>query len=382
MSQIFADEQAVMRRAIELAAGALGRVEPNPPVGAVIVDDDLRLLGEGYHQEFGGPHAEIHALEQAGERASGATLFVTLEPCSHQGKTGPCHDAVRSAGIKRVVIGVVDPSPHSSGRGIAALRDAGLEVEAGFLEDEARRLAAPFFKLVETGLPYVHAKWAMTLDGKIASRTGSSKWITSAKSREKAHELRGRMDAIVVGAGTAKQDDPLLTARPPGPRTPVRIVLSRSADISLDSQLVRTAAESPVLVAVGDSASEESVRKLSDGDVEVLRLAESDSSGGPEEPRLDLRALLEELGQRRMTNILVEGGGQLLGALFDEQLIDHAHVFIAPKLIGGSTAVSPLSGVGLAEMTESGVLDDPRIDVLEDNVYVHGSVRYEREQSA
>lgn len=376
MSERFADERAVMQRAIELAARGVGRVEPNPPVGAVIVDDRLALLGQGYHDQFGGPHAEINALEQAGSDAAGATMFVTLEPCCHHGKTGPCSEALIAAGIRKVVIGLLDPSAHASGQGAALLSAAGIDVESGFLHQESRRLAAPFCKLVETGLPYVHAKWAMTLDGKIASRTGSSMWISSELSRAKVHELRGRMEAVIVGAGTAKRDDPLLTPRPPGPRVPTRIVLNGNADLSTESQLVQTAGEGPVLVVARETAAAEHVERLQARGVEVLRLPGGEGDPATSQPKPDLRSLLSELGKRRMTNVLVEGGGALLGAFFDARLIDEAHVFIAPKLIGGAAAVTPVAGQGLADMASSATLTDPVIQMVGCDVYLHGPVAY------
>lgn len=229
MSVTFPTPADVMRRALELARQGEGYVEPNPMVGAVIVDDYLQCLGEGFHRQFGGPHAEVNALREAGARAQGATLYVTLEPCNHHGKTPPCVDAVLQAGLRRVVVGMPDPFAKVNGAGIARLREHGVAVEVGLLEAEVRRLNAPFRKLVETGIPWVHAKWAMTLDGKIAARTGHSQWISGAASRAVVHRLRGRMDAIVIGIGTALADDPLLTARPAGPRVATRVVLDSTA---------------------------------------------------------------------------------------------------------------------------------------------------------
>ncbi|MEX0700829.1 MAG: bifunctional diaminohydroxyphosphoribosylaminopyrimidine deaminase/5-amino-6-(5-phosphoribosylamino)uracil reductase RibD [Planctomycetales bacterium] len=363
------DPQAVMRRALELASRGLGRVEPNPPVGAVIVDDRWRLLGEGFHERFGGPHAEVAALRAAGERARGGTLFVTLEPCRHHGKTPPCTRAAIAAGVRRVVVAMEDPSPHAAGRGVAELRAAGIEVEVGLLRAAAARLAAPFIKRVSTGRPWVHAKWAMTLDGKIATRTGSSRWISNESSRAVVHALRGRMDAIIVGARTAERDDPLLTARPPGPRVAARIVVDRDAALPLESQLVRSLEQAPLLVAASPAAPDENVQRLMDAGVEVLRF-ETEASGA-----IPIAALLDELGRREMTNVLVEGGGELLGAFFDAGEIDEAHVFIAPKLIGGRAAVTPIAGTGLPEMPQLPSLDDPRIELLEGDVYVHGPLR-------
>src|SRR3954451_2333572 len=216
-----------MRQALQLAERGRGVVEPNPLVGAVVVRGGV-AVGEGWHQRFGGPHAEVHALAAAGDAARGATLYVTLEPCCHYGKTPPCTDAVLRAGIARVVAAMTDPFPQVAGQGVAILRAAGVDVETGTGEAEARRLNAPYLTLLGKGRPYVHAKWAMTLDGKIATAAGDSKWISGDASRRLVHDLRGRMDAIIVGAGTVRADDPLLTARPPEPRTPARIVLSTS----------------------------------------------------------------------------------------------------------------------------------------------------------
>jgi diaminohydroxyphosphoribosylaminopyrimidine deaminase/5-amino-6-(5-phosphoribosylamino)uracil reductase len=334
---VFENPEAVMRRALALAAQGEGRVEPNPMVGAVVVDDRLQLLGEGWHEVFGGPHAEVNALAAAGERARGATLYVTLEPCCHQGKTPPCTEAVIAAGIRRVVVAMQDPFPKVAGGGIRRLRETGVDVDVGLCELEARRLTAPFRTLIEKGRPYVHAKWAMTLDGKIASRTGQSKWISNAKSREVVHALRGRMDAIAVGIGTALADDPLLTARPPGPRTPLRIVFDRQARLPATSQLAATARNVSVLLFCDDSSPAEQVAALRAVGVEVQPLAPRPSSLAP---------ALQELGRRKFTNLLVEGGGGLLGAFFDEDLIDECHVFVAPKLLGGRGAKSPILGDG------------------------------------
>ena len=252
-SSPFSSNEDVMRRAIELAQQGIGYVEPNPAVGAVLVDGDRKVLGEGWHQRFGGPHAERNAFADFAERypdaeerkrlTETATLFVTLEPCCHTGKTPPCTDAVLESGVRRVVIGLRDPFPKVDGGGIAILEKAGIEVTVGQLEEDVRWLNAPFLKLVQTSLPYVHVKWAMTLDGKIATRTGASQWISNERSRAIVHKLRGRMDAIIVGAGTARADDPSLTARPPGPRTATRIVVDSGANLPPDSKLVETAAE-------------------------------------------------------------------------------------------------------------------------------------------
>lgn len=358
-----------MQHALALAARGLGAVEPNPPVGAVIVDQQLRTLGEGWHHAYGGPHAEIHALEQAGTAAHGATLYVTLEPCCHQGKTPPCTRAVIAAGIRRVVAAMSDPHPQVAGGGFAELRAAGIEVEVGLLESAARWLVAPFVQLVTAHRPWVHAKWAMTLDGKIASRTGHSQWISNTASRTVVHELRGRMDAIVVGIGTALADDPLLTARPPGPRVATRVVIDPQARLPLGSRLAVTAREAPVLCVVSTMAPPDRVAALKATGIEVWRTNLDDRH------RIPPAAWLAELGLRRMTNVLVEGGGRLLGGLFDAGLIDEWHVFLAPKLVGGQNAVSPLAGAGLDQIPVHSQLVGTTIDLLDGDLLIRGRTR-------
>jgi diaminohydroxyphosphoribosylaminopyrimidine deaminase/5-amino-6-(5-phosphoribosylamino)uracil reductase len=354
-----------------LAELGRGRVEPNPMVGCVIVAGRSRnageVVGEGFHRQFGGPHAEIEALREAGAMARGATMYVTLEPCSHHGKTPPCADAVIAAGPARVVIAMQDPFPQVAGEGIRKLREAGIAVEVGLLEAEARSLNAPYLKLLESGRPWVIAKWAMTLDGKLASRTGDSQWISGDDSRRIVHKLRGRMDAILVGSGTARADDPLLTARPPGARTALRVVVDSQATLSPESRLVQTAREIPVLVAVGPTAPQSNVDCLREAGCEVFA-----AEGATHAERLE--SLLAELGRRRMTNVLVEGGAALLGSLFDLRAIDEVHVFVAPKLIGGAAAIPAVAGEGIAAMTGALPLIDPQIQTIDGDVYIRGRV--------
>ena len=387
----FPDPLSVMRRAFELAARGQGFVEPNPMVGAVLVDDQLRLLGEGFHQRFGGPHAEVQAIadaesrrkKQKRKRLKDATLFVSLEPCCHVGKTPPCTQAILAAGIRKVVIGRSDPSPHANGKGIAELRAAGLEVEVGLLEDEAKRLTAPFAKRVVTGLPWVIAKWAMSWDGKIATRSGDSQWISNESSRAVVHQVRGRMDAILVGAETARHDDPLLTARPPGPRVATRVVIDSSASLRVESQLVRTAGEVPLLILAGPDAPTANVARLQAAGAEVCVLTDEQSSLAPVATAKELKrirpveplAALRELGRRGMTNVLVEGGAAVLGAFADLDLIDEVQVFIGSKLIGGQAATGPVSGIGCDPLSQARILDDVRVEVLDGDVYLSGRVR-------
>ncbi len=366
MPPVFEAPESIMRRALELAAQGAGFVEPNPMVGAVVVDDNLQLLGEGYHERFGGPHAEVHALRQAGERARGATLYVTLEPCCHQGKTPPCTAAVLSAGIKRVYVAALDPFPAVSGQGVAQLRAAGVIVETGLLQAEAVQLTAPFRTLIEHHRPFVIAKWAMSLDGKMAAHTRISRWISNAASRGFVHQLRGRVDGILVGIGTVLADAPLLTARPAGPRMATRIVLDSHARLPLLSHLVRTAERTPVLVFVTPAAPIGRVAALQAAGVEVMSVT-ADARQHP-----DIAECLKELGRRRLTNILVEGGSAVLGEFFDRQLIDEVQVFIAPILIGGQGANSPLGGQGLDSPEIAKRLANLQVTNVEGDLFVRG----------
>ncbi len=355
-----------MARAIELAARGEGFVEPNPMVGCTIVRDG-ETVGEGWHRAFGGPHAEIEALQSAGPRARGATAYVTLEPCCHQGKTPPCTTALVRAGVRRVVVAIEDPFPQVAGKGAAELRQAGIEVELGLMGPEARRLNAPYLKLVETNRPWMIAKWAMTLDGKTATGCGDSRWVSCRASLEVVHRLRGRVDGIMIGRGTAEADDPLLTARPPGARTATRIALDSQASLKTDSQLVRTVGDAGLIVAAGEQSPAASRQRLAEAGCEVLVCP-----GASHAQRLEW--LLDELGRRRMTNVLVEGGARLLGGLFDAGQIDEVHAFVAPKLIGGSSAPGAIGGAGVDLMAKALSLSSPHIEQCGTDVYVHGRV--------
>ncbi len=361
---------AAMQRAIELARGGEGHVEPNPMVGAVVAAAG-KILGSGLHQRFGGPHAEVEALLAAGAAARGATLYVTLEPCCHHGKTPPCTEAVVAAGIARVVVAARDPFPAVNGGGIAALRAAGIAVEVGLCEREATRLTAPFRKLVTTRKPWVIAKWAMSLDGRMATATGESRWISSPESRALVHRLRGRVDAIVVGIGTALADDPLLTARlddgTAPRRQPLRIVLDSQARLPLESRLVQTAREQPLLVATGPAAPPARREALAAAGCEIWVAPVSDPGD-----RLDL--LLEELGRRQCTNILVEGGSGVLGSLLDRGAADEVWAFIAPKIIGGAAAPAPVGGRGIAGMADAAGLEIEEVSRPGGDLFVRGLV--------
>ena len=351
-------DEITMRHALELAARGQGFVEPNPMVGAVVLDADGVLVGEGWHERFGGPHAEVNALAAAGTAANGGTLFVTLEPCCHTGKTPPCTDAVLKSGVKRVLVAMRDPFPAVDGGGLQILSDRGLTVELGLGEADALELNAPYLTLVQKRRPWVIAKWAMTLDGRVATRTGDSKWISNERSRAKVHELRGRVDAIVVGRGTLVADDPLLTARPRGARIATRIVVTAGGNLPDRCQLLSTIDQVPVLVAttVEGSARLDTWRESG---AEVLVIE------GPIMP-----GLLAELGRRRMTNVLVEGGGGLLGSFHDGGFLDEVHVYIAPKIIGGDGALSPLGGRGNALMNGATRFVYRSVQTLDGDVWI------------
>lgn len=365
----FASDAEVMNYALSLARRGLGYVEPNPPVGAVLVDAERRLIADGWHTRYGEPHAEVHAISAAGDRATGAQLFVTLEPCCHFGKTPPCADAVIRAGIQQVHVGCLDPAPHVSGGGIQRLKEAGLTVSVGLYGSQAEALIAPFRKLMLTNRPWVHVKWAMTLDGRIATRTGHSKWISGEESRAEVHRLRGRMDAILTGAGTLRADDPQLTARPPGPRVPVRIIVDRDgSSLSLQHALVRTRDEAPVILCVRETPNDYHRVRLEEAGVEVLAFIGESPSG-------QIHRLLEELGRRKQTHVLVEAGAGLMGTLFDAALVDEVHAFVAPKMIGGTDAMPPVGGLGLAEIPAAASLTNRTVRFFGEDVLISGHVK-------
>ncbi len=353
-----------MKEALALAIRGRGHVEPNPLVGAVVLDSACLLAGQGWHQKFGGPHAEIHALEAAGERAKGGTLIVTLEPCCHWGKTPPCTDAVIKSGVKRVIAAMADPFPQVAGGGLQLLKDGGLDVHIGICDDEAKKLNAPYLKLLKTGKPWVHLKWAMTLDGKIATRSGDSRWISCEDSRRRVHELRGCVDAIIVGRGTVFADDPLLTARPPGPRVPARLVITASGDLPERCQLRTTAREVPVIVFTAEGNEKKLGGWKADG-AEIVGVPRNDNA-------LSLDAILEDLGNRRFTHVLVEGGEGMLGSFVDEGFGDEFHVFVAPKLVGGNNGTSPIGGMGIERVAEAMRLVEFTSQLSGEDVYLHG----------
>ncbi len=383
-------DQLFMHRALDLAIQGRGYVEPNPLVGAVIIQPDEmdndsafgigheslpKIVGKGFHERFGGPHAEIVALKNAGARARGGTLYVNLEPCSHYGKTPPCVDAIIKAGIKRVVVGMSDPFPKVNGEGMRLLRQAGIEVELGVLEDEAQFINMPYLTRLVKNRPWIIGKWAMTLDGKIATRTGSSYYVSCEPSRRRVHQLRSCMDGIMIGSRTAMEDDPKLTVRLPEGETPrripTRIVFDSGGTLSVFSELALSVKDVPLLLVFGPEAPAEKIIFWEKKGAEVLVL-----NVPTHEQRLIL--LMEKLAERGMTNLFVEGGGILLGHLFDLEYLDEVYVFIAPKIVGGKEAVVPVAGIGYELMKNASQLKARHVETIGTDVLISGRIDYQK----
>ena len=354
-----------MQRALELARDALGTASPNPSVGAVLVRDGS-IVGEGVTQPSAGPHAEAMAIARAGEKARGAALYVTLEPCNIHGRTPPCVPAIVDAGVAEVHAATLDPNPRIDGRGAAALEAAGVRVSVGEEESAAQRLMECHFRWITTGMPFVTAKYAMSLDGKIATAAGDSRWISGGASRRWVHRMRATCDAIMVGVGTAVRDDPQLSARDeedrPLERQPMRVVVDSSGRLPSDARLLRAPGRTLVAVA---GASPEREAALRDAGAEVAAFPGADGV-------VDLRALLAHLGGREVTGLLVEGGGTLLASLFREGLVDKVCAFVAPVLIGGRDAPTPWDGTGAGAMADAMRLERVTVERLEDDLMVVG----------
>lgn len=364
----------MMRRALELAAHGVGQVSPSPLVGCVIVADGDRVVGEGYFLYRDVKHAETLALEQAGVKAQGATAYISLEPHAHHGRTSPCTEALIKAGIKRVVAPIEDPNPLVSGRGFTHLRQAGLDVNVGVMAHEAALLNEKYIHFMNEKRPFVHLKLAVSLDGRTATRTGDSKWITGEESRARVHELRNEYDAILIGSGTALKDDPLLTDRSERQRQRplIRVVLCNDLSLPPESNLGQTAKESPVLVFASERAEPARETALQARGVEVVR--------SPDGPR-DLKNVLNELARRSIQSVLVEGGAKVAGSFLDENLVDKVSFFIAPVVIGGSEAPSAIEGKGAESIADAITLRDmsvtPRGQDIEITGYPRSSMKEE-----
>lgn len=361
--------QEYMRHALELAEKGMGYTSPNPMVGCVVVKDG-RIVAEGYHERYGEFHAERNALTRCQEDLTGAKMYVTLEPCCHYGKTPPCTDIIIERGIQKVYIGSMDPNPKVAGKGVRILREHGIEVETGVLENECLALNEIFFHYISSGMPYVAMKYAMTLDGKIAASTGDSKWVTGEEARCHVHLLRKQYRAILVGIGTVLADDPMLNCRIEEKVDPVRVVCDTELRIPLTSQLVKTANEIPTIVACerGDKEKEE---VLCQAGVEVIRV--------PGNGKVDFAALMRELGSRQIDSVLIEGGGEIHGTLLKSGLVQKIYCYIAPKLIGGRDAKSPIGGDGFLRMSEALPISDIEILHLGEDICIGGYIRQRRE---
>jgi diaminohydroxyphosphoribosylaminopyrimidine deaminase/5-amino-6-(5-phosphoribosylamino)uracil reductase len=359
----------LMRRALELAARGAGQVSPSPLVGCVIASGVGEVVGEGFYLYEGIKHAETLALERAGTRARGATAYVSLEPHAHQGRTPPCTIALIEAGVRRVVAPIEDPNPLVSGRGFTHLREAGIEVEVGLLAEEATRLNEKYIHAMRHARPFVHLKLACSLDGRIATRTGDARWITNEASRARVHQLRHEYDAILVGAGTANADDPLLTdrSRLPRHRPLTRILLDDNLQLSPDSQLARTAQESPVIIFTSNTADERAAATLKSRGVEIVRVP----NGGAR----DLAWVLENLHARSLQSVLVEGGATVAGMFLDAGLVAKVSFFIAPLIIGGSDSRAAVAGAGATRIADATRLRNVEITQHGSDVEITGTVK-------
>ncbi|HJG04182.1 MAG TPA: bifunctional diaminohydroxyphosphoribosylaminopyrimidine deaminase/5-amino-6-(5-phosphoribosylamino)uracil reductase RibD [Megamonas funiformis] len=359
-------DEKYMRLAMQLAGNAIGRTSPNPLVGAVIVKDN-RVVGCGWHRKAGTPHAEVHALNQAGELAQGADVYVTLEPCAHYGKTPPCAKALVEAKVKNVYGGLLDVNPKVAGKGFKILEDAGIHVEYGFLQDELRKQNEVFFKWIEHKKPFVVLKAAMTLDGKIATATGQSKWITNETSRAYGYKLRDIYDGIMVGINTVIEDNPMLTARVDGGKNPIRIVVDSSLKIDINANVVQDKS-AKTIIATTDKADKDKILKLQAQDVDVIVVDKDEND------KVDIEKLLDILGQKNICSILVEGGATLSGSFVAKKLVDKVYFFIAPKIIGGKEAKTPVAGTGILNLQEALALKDIQIEKIEEDILIIGRV--------
>lgn len=357
-----------MAMTLELAKLGWGRTNPNPLVGAVIVKDE-RIIGKGYHRKLGGAHAEIEALNTLTQDPKGSTIYVNLEPCSHFGKTPPCADALVKAGIEKAVIGMTDPNPLVSGRGISILEKAGIEVIKGVMEEECRKLNEIFIKFINKKKPFVSIKSAMTLDGKIATKMGDSKWITNEESRQFVHSLRDRYSAIMVGINTILQDDPALTTRLPSKegKDPIRIVVDSKGRIPISAKVINSSFKAPMILVVSDVLPKEKLRMLRDKNVIVINALGKDGN-------VDLSKLMDELYNMQIDSVLIEGGGTLNYSALEAGIVDKVLIFIAPKIIGGAQGKTPFEGEGVSLIDEAYKIRDWEIQKFGSDILIEGYI--------
>ena len=353
--------------ALALAKRGVETVPPNPAVGAVIVKKD-KLIAQGYHRYFGGPHAEIEALRQAKEKARGATLYVTLEPCSHYGKTPPCTDKIISSGIRRVITATLDPNPLNRGRGITQLEETGIETEVGICEEKARVLNAPFFKFMEKQLPFVIVKAAASLDGKIATSTGLSKWITNRRSREAGHHLRSQVDAILVGINTVLRDDPALLSSPP--KNLLRIVLDSKLRISPQARILQNQHLAETLIFTTPQADEKKLKELEKLKIRIQIVPAVNQ-------RVNLTITLQKLAQLEIMRLLVEGGGETIASFFETGNVDKIFLFIAPRIIGGRKAITWVEGKGVTQLSSTPWIQIDSVKHIDQDLLIEGRITYQ-----
>lgn len=358
-----------MGMALELAAKGAGYVSPNPMVGAVVVKDG-RVVGHGYHKAVGGPHAEVNAIDDAGDQAKGATLFVTLEPCNHQGRTPPCTRKIIDTGIRQVVVAMADPNPHVAGGGNAFLKSRGVDVTCGVCEAEAVALNESFIKYIRSQQPFVVLKMAATLDGRIATRTGDARWVTGPQARAFVHQLRHEMDAIMVGAGTVVADDPELTSRLEKGHgvDPIRIVLDTHLNICPDIRMLNLSSDSKTLIVCGPDAPVDKMTRLKDKGADIIGVPLKDG-------RIDLEILMERLGAKDITSLLVEGGARVAGSALKAGIVDKVHYFYAPKILGGEDGIPMCAGQGPEKMNDCMPLRDAHVSRVGDDILVTGYLK-------
>jgi diaminohydroxyphosphoribosylaminopyrimidine deaminase/5-amino-6-(5-phosphoribosylamino)uracil reductase len=367
MEEMIINDIEFMKKALSLAKWGQGRVSPNPMVGALVVKDN-QVVGRGYHKRAGTEHAETLALREAGNLANGATLYVTLEPCAHYANTPPCVRDIIRAGIRRVVAAMVDPNPIVNGKGFSVLKDAGIEVEIGVLEEEVRKLNEVYIKSITTGLPFAVMKYAMTMDGKIAAHTGDSKWITSESARRFVHELRNIYDAVVVGVGTVLADNPKLTVRDLDGafRNPVRIIVDSHLRTPLDSNVLTEPGR--IIMVATEKAPIEKIKEFEARGIEILITKEHKG-------RVDLQELCKGFVKQRITSLLLEGGGNLNASFLEQELVDKVLCFVAPRIIGGERAITPVEGKGIGMMKDSLMLQNVSVSKIGQDVLIEGYLK-------
>ncbi|HOW42524.1 MAG TPA: bifunctional diaminohydroxyphosphoribosylaminopyrimidine deaminase/5-amino-6-(5-phosphoribosylamino)uracil reductase RibD [Candidatus Omnitrophota bacterium] len=355
-----------MKTAMSLALKARGLTSPNPMVGAVVVKDG-EIIGRGYHERAGLPHAEVIALDEAGKRARGATLYATLEPCMHYGRTPPCVDRIIQSGVREVIIGMIDPNPINNGKGVQILQNHKIKVEVGFCEQELRRLNEAFIKYITTRLPFVTVKVAQSLDGKIATRTGESQWISCDASRAFCHRMRQEYDAIMVGVNTVLRDNPRLQASG-AKRQPVKVIVDSTLSTPQDGRIFDQQGK-VILVTLPVMPGQETENRRALGEkAKILEVKEK-------EGQINLKDMLKQLARLEITTVLVEGGGTLIGSLFDEKLVDKVMFFISPKIIGGKEAISSVMGRGVSRLDAASAVKDVRVKRFKDDILIEGYVR-------